>query len=85
MLLLSKEIFFNKNSAVLSFQANIYAIILSKLLRFEIIIRSNSSPTGWTNNKIKNYIFKNFFRTPKHIIVNSYDFKKEIDKKFNIK
>ena len=84
LLLLSKEIILNKYSSVLAFQANIYTIILSKLLRFEIIVRSNSSPTGWTNNKIKNYIFKKFFKIPKYIIVNSYDFKKEIDKTFNI-
>ena len=84
LLLLSKELIFNKNASVLAFQANIYAIILSKLLRFEIIIRSNSSPTGWTNNKIKNYVFMKFFKIPRYIIVNSYDFKKEIDKKFNI-
>ena len=85
LLILSKEILTDRKSLVISFQANIYAIILSKFLRYKIIIRSNSSPTGWTNNKFKNYIFKKFFKIPKAIIVNSYDFKKEIDKKFNIK
>ena len=85
LLILSKEILTDRNSLVISFQANIYTIILSIFLRYKIIIRSNSSPTGWTNNKFKNYIFKKFFKIPEAIIVNSYDFKKEIDKKFNIK
>jgi len=85
LLILSKEILSNGNSLVISFQANIYTIILSKFLRYKIIVRSNSSPTGWTNNMLKNYIFKKFFKIPKGIIVNSYDFKKEIDKKFNLK
>jgi len=82
--LLCQEIKKFKNSSVISFQANIYCIILSKIVNFDLIIRSNSSPTGWTNNKLKNFVFKKFFRVPKFIIVNSNDFKKELDKRFNI-
>ena len=85
LLILSKEILKNRNTSVISFQANIYAIILSLILRFDLIIRSNASPSGWTNSFIKNYLFKIFFTLPKSIIVNSLDFKKEIDKKFLIK
>ena len=85
LIILSKEILLNKKALVISFQANIYTIILSIFLRYKVIIRSNSSPTGWTNNKLKNFLFKVFFKVPETIIVNSYDFKKEIDKKFNIK
>jgi len=85
LIMLGKEIFKNKNTAVFAFQANIYCIILSTILNFDIAVRSNSSPSGWTNNIIKNFIFKIFFKIPEAIIVNSYQFKKEIDSKFNIK
>jgi glycosyltransferase involved in cell wall biosynthesis len=84
LIILSKEIIRNKNTSVFSFQANIYAIFLSLVLRFDLIIRSNSSPSGWNKSIIKNYLFKIFFHFPKSIIVNSLDFKKEIDKKFLI-
>ncbi len=82
--ILAKEILKNKNSAVFAFQANIYSIILSKILNFKLIIRSNSSPSGWTKNSIKNFLFKMFFQFPVTIIVNSKNFKKQIDKKFGI-
>ena len=36
----------NKNSLVFSFQANLYAILISKFFNVKIIIRSNSSPSG---------------------------------------
>lgn len=84
LLILIKELLKFKNTSVLSFQANIYCIILSKILKFDIIVRSNSSPTGWTKNKLKNFIFKKFFLIPKFIIVNSFEFKKEMKNKFNI-
>ena len=84
LIFLFKEIIKNRNTLVFSFQANIYVIFLSIILRFKLIIRSNSSPTGWNKNVIKNYLLKIFFRFPKSIIVNSKDFKKEIDKKFLI-
>ena len=85
LLILIREILKNNHTSVISFQANIYTIILSSILRFNLIIRSNASPSGWTKSYIKNYLFKIFFRLPKSIIVNSLDFKKEIDKKFSIK
>ena len=82
--LLYKEIK-KKKCLVLAFQANIYCCLLSLILRFNLITRSNSSPTGWSKNKIKNLIFKFLLKIPKKVIVNSLDFKKEIDRKFNIK
>ncbi len=85
ILILIKELLKFKNTSVLSFQANIYCIILSKILKFNIIARSNSSPTGWTKNKLKNLIFKFFFKFADEIVVNSKDFQKEFKKKFNIK
>lgn len=85
LLILSKEILDNKNSSVFSFQANIYCLILSKILGFKVIIRSNSSHKGWTKNFAKKMIFKIFFKFAEKIIVNSKDFKKEIDNEYNVK
>lgn len=74
-----------KKSLVFAFQANIYCCFLSLIFNFDLITRSNSSPTGWSKNFFKNLIFKVLFKIPKKIIVNSKDFKSEIDEKFNIK
>ena len=74
----------DRNFLILSFQANIYAIIFSIFLNLKIITRSNSAPVGWTSNILKRFIFKILFKYPKAIIVNSIDFKKQLDKKFNI-
>jgi glycosyltransferase involved in cell wall biosynthesis len=85
LILLIREILLNKrNCLVLSFQANIYAIIICYLFNVKIISRSNSSPSGWSKNPIKNIIFKYFLKKADLIIVNSKDFKKEIDFKFNL-
>jgi glycosyltransferase involved in cell wall biosynthesis len=84
MLYLIKEIIFDRKVLVLSFQANLYAILICKIFHTKIIIRSNSSPTGWTKSIIKKNIFKWFLKYPKAIIVNSVDFKNEMKKKFNI-
>jgi len=81
--ILFKEIINQKGSLVFSFQANIYCLILSKILNFKIIVRSNSSPTGWNKSFIKNFIFKIFLKKASSIIVNSFEFKNELDKKFN--
>ncbi len=83
--LLVKEYFINKNILVFAFQANIYCLILSKILCFDVVVRSNSAPTGWSNDFFKNLIFKFFFRFAKTIIVNSFEFKKQLDKKFGTK
>jgi glycosyltransferase involved in cell wall biosynthesis len=83
LLLLTLEVI-KKQSLVFAFQANIYCCLLSLILRFDLVTRSNSSPTGWNKNLIKSLIFKFLFKIPKKIIVNSKDFKNEIDKKFKI-
>ena len=74
----------NKNTTTFAFQANIYSIILCKLLFKKIIVRSNSSPSGWSKNFFKNFIFKVFLPFADIIIVNSIKFKKELDEKFNV-
>ena len=84
LLILIKTCLSNSNFLVLSFQANIYCAILSKLFKYKLIIRSNSSPSGWSKNIIKNLIFRIFFKASKDIIVNSYEFKRELKIKFNL-
>ncbi len=84
LILLVKEIIKNKDSIVLSFQANIYCGLLSKLLGFNLIIRSNSSPEGWSKNFIKKIFYKIGLNAANKVIVNSQDFKKIIKKKFDV-
>lgn len=82
--LLLKFFFKKKKILILSFQANIYAIFFAYIFRIDIITRSNTAPLGWSSNKLKRFIFKLFFKFPKKIIVNSFDFKKQLDKEFKI-
>ena len=73
-----------KKFLTLSFQANIYCIIISKIFNKKVVSRSNSSAAGWSKNYLKNLLFKKILKIADKIIVNSEDFKKELDKKFNI-
>ena len=84
LFLLFREIIKDKNILVLSFQANFYCSILCKILNIKIITRSNSSPKGWSNNIIKETMFKILFKLPNENIVNSCKFKNELKKRFNI-
>ena len=82
--LLSLDIIRNKNSIVLCFQGNIYCTILCKLLGVRIIVRSNSSPKGWSQNIFKFFCFKFILGLADKIIVNSLDFKREFKSKFKL-
>lgn len=82
---LLKLIIKRENIVILSFQANLYCILISKLFNTKIIVRSNSSPSGWSKNFIKRKLFKLILSLADTIIVNSNDFKKEFKKKFNLK
>ena len=75
----------NKNSVVLSFQANIYCIIICKILNIKVIVRSNSSPLGWYHNSFKKFIYKRIIKLADKVIVNSLNFKKQMETKFKIK
>ena len=61
LFLLIKFFFEEKNILVFAFQANVYAIIVCKILNIPIITRSNTSASGWSKNFFKRFIFKNFF------------------------
>ena len=82
--LLIKILLKNRNIFVFTFQANLYAILICKLLRIKVISRSNSSPSGWSKNFIKSYIYKVGLNFADTIIVNSIEFKNEMKKKFSL-
>lgn len=70
----------NNRSIILSFQANIYCVLLCKLLNKKIIVRSNSSPSGWYHNFFKKNIYRNIMSLADTVIVNSYDFKMQMQR-----
>ena len=82
--LLIKILLKNRNILVFTFQANLYAILMCKLFGINIISRSNSSPSGWSKNFFKNYIYKIGLNLADKVIVNSIEFKQEMKKKFSI-
>ena len=83
--LLVKEHLKFKKFLTLSFQANIYCTIITKIFNKKIISRSNSAPIIWSRNYFKNLLFKLIFKITDKVIVNSKDFKNQFDKKFGIK
>ena len=84
LLLLVKEILNSKNPTVFCFQGIAYCTILCKIFSIKIIIRSNSSPSGWSKNFIKKFFYKKIYGMADKIIVNSLAFKKEIKNKLNL-
>lgn len=84
LVLLFKKLLFSKNCTVFCFQGLVYCTILCKILSTKIIIRSNSSPSGWSNNFFKKILYKKIYGMADKIIVNSEDFKKELKSKFEL-
>ena len=74
----------NKKNIIVSFQSNILAIIMSKILNYKVIIRSNQSPNNYAKNIIKRSFMSFFYKKADKIIVNSNDFKNEFKKFFNL-
>ena len=84
LMILIKDLISNKDQIVFAFQANIYCIIICKILGKKIIVRSNSAPIGWSKNKIKKAIFRYLLNKADRIIVNSLEFKKDLKKEFSV-
>ena len=82
---LSKQIISNRKSIVVCFQGNMYCVYLCKLLGTQVILRSNSSPSGWSKNRIKIFLYRFGFKLADGIIVNSTQFKKQLKKKIQCK
>ena len=57
--LLIKNFWLSK-AVIVSFQSNLTSIILSKILRFRVLIRLNTSLKKYFNNFFKRIIFKFF-------------------------
>ncbi len=74
-----------EKGVIVSFQGNITAIIVAKLTGCKIIIRCNTAPSKYIDNKYKKAFFKYFYSMSDQILVTSNDFKKEIKKYFNLK
>ena len=81
---LVKKIIQNKKITVLCFQANMYCVFICKLFGVKIILRSNSSPEGWSKNIFKIKLYELGFKLADGIIVNSINFKKQLKIKFNV-
>ncbi len=84
-ILLIFELIKDRNVVVFSFQANLFAILIAKIFKVKILIRLNSSPSGWINKNWKKKIFKSIYSLSDLIIVNSVEFRNEIWKKLKIK
>ena len=84
LLILSLILLKNKNYVVFAFQANLYCTLVCKFFGIKIIVRSNSSPSGWSKNFIKKYLYKKILSYTDKIIVNSIDFKKQFKDFFSV-
>ena len=73
------------NKLIFAFQANIYAILIAKILCTKIIVRANSAPSGWSHNIIKKNLYSIIINLADDVMVNSNDFRREFNKKFKIK
>ena len=71
-------------SIVLSFQSNLFSILVCKIFFTRIITRSNSFPSDWTKNVIKKMLFKKLYQLANLTIVNSVAVKKKFKKFYNI-
>ena len=74
-----------KNNTFVSFQSNLYFILLAKLTGNKIIARSNAAPNYYISNFAKKKLFQLIFGIADKIIVNSKDFQKNFYKTFHIK
>ena len=84
LMTLIRKILNDKNVIVLSFQANIYAILICKLFGIKILVRANASSLIWASNLFKIIVFKWIFKIADGVIVNSKDLKKEFLMKFKV-
>ena len=75
---------FNKKITIISFQANIFAIIAAKITRSKIIIRCNTSPDKYIKNFITKKLFYFFYSMAEGIIVPSDHFKKKFSNFFKL-
>ena len=85
LITLFKFLYNNNDTIVFSFQANIYCILVCKFFNVKVVSRSNSSPSGWYHNYFKKKIYKKIISYADIVIVNSLEFKKQMENNFKIK
>ena len=85
MLMLTVRCIKFPNSVIFTFQGNFYALFVAYIFKRKIIVRSNLSPDAWCKNQFKKTIFKFLLSKSNLIIVNSFEFKKQFKKYFNLK
>ena len=76
--------FKRKKYLLFSFQANLFALITAKILGYNFLIRLNTSPNKYINNRFQKFIFKIIYKSANQIIVNSKKFKILLKKYLNI-
>ena len=76
--------FKEKDVLIISFQSNIFSLIISKLKKWPILIRLNTSPQKYIKNFIKLNAYKFLYKLSDEIIVNSVEFKNNIKKLLNL-
>ncbi len=80
MFFLALGLYSKKEKIIISFQSNIISIILAKIIRCKIITRLNTSPEKYINSLLKRIFFRYFYKYSNAIIVNSFEFKKNLKK-----
>jgi len=78
------KFFFKKKIVIFSFQANVFAILISLIINAKIIIRLNTSPDKYMHNILQKKMYKFFYSFADLIIVNSLSFKKIIKQELNL-
>ncbi len=68
----------NHKITILSFNNNLFAIILSKIINVKIVIRLNTSLDSYLKSYLKKKFFKMIYSLSDGIIVNSNSMKKEL-------
>ena len=78
------KISLKENNVIISFQNNIFAILVAIMTNSKIVIRLNTAPEKYANSYIKKKIFYFFYRLANLVLVNDEDFKKSVKKYFNV-
>ena len=76
---------FFKRIPIISFQANIFAIIASIITRSKIIVRTNATPDFYIHSNFSKKFFSFFFSKANLILVSSKQFQGRFKKFFNLK
>ena len=74
----------SKKQIVVSYQNNIFAILVSMIRGCKVLIRCNTSLKKYINNKLTKTFYRFLYSKADKIIVNSKDFKKEFKKILNL-